>query len=125
MSRLQYLDLSMSTISAPCLELLLSHCSMLRNLSLEMCSLTDISATAISGNINQVISQLLFNFCSGNPNLSVLHLGQVQGLTNSGIRKILQKCQQLLELNLGWTELSSEALTSVCDLLGSVGNDFD
>ena len=88
-----------------------------------MCSLTDISATAISGNIYQEINQLLCNFCSGNPNLSVLHLGQVQGLTNLGITKILQKCQQLLELNLGWTELSSEAITSVCDLLGSVGND--
>jgi len=101
-SRLQYLDLSMSNISPVCLELLLSHCKMIRNLSLEMCSLTDISAAAIAAN----------------PNLSVLHLGQVQGLTNLGITRILQKCQQLTELNLGWTELSSEALTSVCDLLG-------
>ena len=35
---------------------------MLRNLSLEMCSLTDISATAISGNINQVMNQFIIQF---------------------------------------------------------------
>ena len=36
--------------SPECLEQLLTHCSMIRNLSLEMCSLTEAAAHAIAGN---------------------------------------------------------------------------
>jgi hypothetical protein len=43
------LDLSITSISGPCLELLLSHCAMLRNLSLENAELNDIICSAISG----------------------------------------------------------------------------
>merc|ERR1719412_976321 len=101
-SRLQYLDLSMASISPGCLEQVLSGCSMLRNLALEMCSLTDTACHAIAGNRN----------------LNVLHLGQVQGLTLEGISTILERCRNLTELNLGWTELSQETVARVCGLLG-------
>ena len=47
--RLQYLDLSMTSISGPCLELLLSHCAMIRNLSLENAEVNDVICSAISG----------------------------------------------------------------------------
>ena len=48
--RLQYLDLSMTSISGPCLEMLLSHCTMIRNLSLENAEINDVICSAISGN---------------------------------------------------------------------------
>lgn len=100
-ARLQYLDLSITSISGPCLELLLSHCAMLRNLSLENAELNDIICSAISDN----------------PNLSVLHLGGVKGLKEKGICRILQKCKKLTELNLGWTELPASALEKVSGLM--------
>jgi len=100
-ARLQYLDLSMTSISGPCLELLLSHCAMIRNLSLENAEINDVICSAISANAN----------------LSVLHLGGVKGLTEKGIRRILQKCKKLIELNVGWTQLTASALESVSRLL--------
>ena len=39
----------MTSISGPCLELLLSHCSMLRNLSMENAEVNDVICSAISG----------------------------------------------------------------------------
>ena len=49
------LDLSTSSIPPPCspdcLEQVLSGCSMLRNLALEMCSLTDTACRAIAGQL--------------------------------------------------------------------------
>ena len=48
-ARLQYLDLSSATVMVTCLEQLLTHCSLLRNLSLEMCSVSDIICAAIGG----------------------------------------------------------------------------
>eukprot|EP00092_Neocalanus_flemingeri_P025066 GFUD01027182.1.p1 GENE.GFUD01027182.1~~GFUD01027182.1.p1 ORF type:complete len:514 (+),score=163.99 GFUD01027182.1:108-1649(+) len=100
-SRLQYLDLSMASMSPTCMDTLLSYCTILKNLSLEMCSVSDSASTAISYN----------------PSLSVLHMGQVQGLTTLGISRILSSCTQLVELNLGWTSLSSPAVQAVCSLL--------
>lgn len=49
MARLQFLDLSSAALMVPCLELLLTHCSLLRNLSLEMCLVSDIVCMAIAG----------------------------------------------------------------------------
>jgi len=100
-SRLLYLDLSMVSMSGDCMEKLLSHCTMLKNLALEMCSLTDSACTAISLN----------------PSLTVLHMGQVQGLSTLGISRILSSCLQLVELNLGWTGLSSQAVQAVVSLV--------
>ena len=101
-SRLQYLDLSMASISPGCLEQVLAGCSVLRNLALELCRVTDTACAAIAGNRD----------------LNVLHLGQVQGLTLEGISTILEKCRNLSELNLGWTELGQESVARVCGLLG-------
>ena len=101
-SRLQYLDLSMASISPECLEQVLAGCSVLRNLALELCRVTDTACAAIAGNRD----------------LNVLHLGQVQGLTLEGISTILEKCRNLAELNLGWTELGQESVSRVCGLLG-------
>jgi len=102
-SRLQFLDLSMANVSTVCMEKLLSSCTMLKNLALEMCSLTDTACTAISLN----------------PSLSVLHLGQVQGLSTLGISRILSSCIHLVELNLGWTSLSSHSIDAVVSLFPS------
>ena len=74
---------------------------MLKNLALEMCSLTDSACTAISLN----------------PSLTVLHMGQVQGLSTLGISRILSSCTLLVELNLGWTGLSSQAVQAVVSLV--------
>jgi len=100
-TRLQYLDLSNVTIEMSCMETLLSHCSSLRNLSLEMCEVNDIVCSAIAANSN----------------LRILHMGQVQGISQLGISRILSKCHNLMELNLGWTGLSEASLQSICSLL--------
>ena len=99
-SRLQYLDLSMANLSIECTEALLSSCTALKNLAMEMCSVTDTTCTAISHNTS----------------LAVLHLGQVEGLNTLGISRILSSCTQLVELNLGWTGLSSQAVQAVVRL---------
>jgi len=99
-SRLQFLDLSMANMSSDCMEKLLSSCTLLKNLALEMCGVTDTACTAISLN----------------PFLSVLHLGQVQGLSTLGISRILSTCVHLVELNIGWTGLSSQAVEAVVRL---------
>ena len=91
----------MSSISVSCLEQMLSHCTMIRNLALEMCQVSDICCSSIAANVN----------------LSVLHMGQVQGLTQLGVARILKNCPKLVELNLGWTNLSEEALNTVCVML--------
>jgi len=96
-SRLQYLDLSMANLSIECTEALLSCCTALKNLAMEMCNVTDTTCTAISHNTS----------------LAVLHLGQVEGLNTLGISRILSSCTQLVELNLGWTGLSSQAVQTV------------
>ena len=60
-SRLQYLDLSMTIISGPCLELLLSHCVMVRNLALENGEVNDVICSAIAGEhdtINILVTSL-------------------------------------------------------------------
>ena len=49
MARLQFLDLSSAALMVPCLELLLTHCNLLKNLSLEMCTVSDIVCAAIAG----------------------------------------------------------------------------
>jgi len=100
-TRLHYLDLSNVTIEMSCLESLLSHCSSLRNLSLEMCEVNDLVCSAIAAN----------------DNLRILHMGQVQGISQLGISRILSKCHNLVELNLGWTGLSEKSLQSICSLL--------
>ena len=50
MAKLEYLDLSSATVMVTCLELLLNHCNLLKNLSLEMCTVSDIICAAIGGN---------------------------------------------------------------------------
>jgi len=100
-SRLMYLDLSMASLSSVALEKLLSSCTMLRNVALEMCTVNNSVCSAISMNSS----------------LSVLHLGQVQGLTTLGISRILSSCTQLVELNIGWTNLSLDAIQVIVSLL--------
>lgn len=100
-ARLQYLDLSMTIISGPCLELLLSHCVMVRNLALE------------NGEVNDVICSAI----AANSNLNVLHLGGVKGLKEKGLKRILQSCKKLVELNIGWTQLSTIAIENLSQQL--------
>jgi len=100
-SKLQYLDLSMASISVTCLEALLLTCRNLKKLALENCS--------VSEQVCRGIAQ--------NRSLDVLHLGMTKGLTPAGISSILRGCPNLTELNLGWTGLSEESVTAVCDNL--------
>jgi len=100
-SKLQYLDLSMASIAVTCLESLMSTCRMLKKLALENCQLSDRVCEGIAQNRN----------------LDTLHLGMTQGLTPAGVSTVLAACPALVELNVGWTGLSEEAVVAVCENL--------
>jgi len=96
-SKLQYLDLSMTSTSPSCLVALIGFCTKLRKLSLEMNTVTEAACSAVGKN----------------KGMEVLHLGGVSGLTSRGLDKILTGCCQLVELNLGWTNLTEDSLDAV------------
>lgn len=73
LSKLQYLDLSMATISTGSLVELLSHCRHLKKLSLEHVPVSD-----------QVCKQIAIN-----KHLEVLNLAMTTGITRYGARKML------------------------------------
>ncbi|XP_067935569.1 S-phase kinase-associated protein 2-like isoform X2 [Watersipora subatra] len=99
--RLQFLDLSMASISELSLEELLFHCKQLRKLSLE--SLT------VNNNICRAISHNLM--------LTTLNCTMVSGLSHSGLRHILRSCTLLHELNLAWIRLPLEDVKPVISQL--------
>jgi len=92
--RLQFLDLSMATLSPTCLSSLLATCRQLKKLALENCELDPPAVEAIAGN----------------PDLQALHLGGTRGLSAPLVTRILQACTQIQELNLGWCGLSEAAV---------------
>ncbi|XP_075148098.1 S-phase kinase-associated protein 2 isoform X2 [Haematobia irritans] len=96
-SKLQYLDLSMITITKPSLKMLLSRCRQLKKLSLEHVALNDDICNEIAKNTN----------------LEALNLAMCSGLEAWSVRKIMESLKQLNSLNISWTNLSVDAVTSL------------
>ncbi len=89
----------MISIEAGCLEALISTCVSLKKLSLENCNVTD---------------KVCHYLADQNSNtLETLHLAMVTGLSVAGIVKIISSCQNLTDLNLGWTNLSESVFDQV------------
>lgn len=73
MAKVQYLDLSMATISPATLAQLFSKCHQLRKLSLEHVQLNDAVCKALAQNRK----------------LTVLNLAMCNGITTYGVRKLI------------------------------------
>ncbi|CAH0387868.1 unnamed protein product [Bemisia tabaci] len=100
-SKLEYLDLSMAVISKEDLAILMSRCKNLKKLSLEACP-TD---TKVCEGIGQ------------NTKLEVLNMALCTEVDADGVKFITSNCPKLLEWNLGWTNLSPEAVEIVCSFV--------
>ncbi|XP_022833206.1 S-phase kinase-associated protein 2 isoform X2 [Spodoptera litura] len=98
-SRLQFLDLSMATISTATLDTLLSCCPNLKKLSLESIQIED--------NTLRIIGQ-----CT---NLETLNLTMAFGLKTEGFNSLFEGCTNLLALNLGWCGISEESLNALVE----------
>ncbi|XP_013774923.1 S-phase kinase-associated protein 2-like [Limulus polyphemus] len=93
-SKLQYLDLSMVTISLEGLNEILSVCQQLRKLSLEHCRVNSDICCHIGLNTN----------------LETLNMAMCEGLNAEGLQSILCGCRRLESWNLGWTHLSPDCI---------------
>ncbi|KAM7363875.1 S-phase kinase-associated protein 2 isoform 2-T3 [Cochliomyia hominivorax] len=96
-SKLQYLDLSMVSITKPSLKMLLTRCRQLKKLSLEHVALNDEICNEIAKNTS----------------LEALNLAMCSGLEAWSVRKIMETLTQLNSLNISWTNLSVDAVTSL------------
>ncbi|XP_013097530.1 S-phase kinase-associated protein 2 isoform X2 [Stomoxys calcitrans] len=96
-TKLQYLDLSMITITKPSLKMLLSRCRQLKKLSLEHVALNDD----------------ICNDIAKNTGLEALNLAMCSGLEAWSVRKMMESLKQLNSLNISWTNLSVDAVTSL------------
>ncbi|XP_013406968.1 S-phase kinase-associated protein 2 isoform X2 [Lingula anatina] len=97
LTRVQYLDLSMTVVSEAGLEELLGRCKSLRKLSLEHCALND----------------KICGYISENKLLEVLNLSMCQGITKDGLKAIGRQCQRLEALNIAWIQPSKEVVDTV------------
>ncbi|XP_055927869.1 S-phase kinase-associated protein 2-like isoform X1 [Argiope bruennichi] len=93
-SSLQYLDLSMVTISPENLAILLSVCVHLKKLSVENCELNEDCCKKIAQNHE----------------LTVLNMAMCTGITPEGLNAICVNCEKLTEWNLSWTNLTTECI---------------
>ncbi|XP_063836055.1 S-phase kinase-associated protein 2 [Ostrinia nubilalis] len=99
--RIQYLDLSMSTIDLTTLDCLLARCTGLKKLSLE--SVQVETSTCV-----------LIGKCS---NLETLNVTMAQGILEDGLTAILTGCPGLQSLNISWCNLSEETLDILVTML--------
>ncbi|VDO96464.1 unnamed protein product [Soboliphyme baturini] len=96
---LQYLDLSMTTYEEPfVVNAVLAHCRHLIALSVEGCLVDDVTCVLIGQN-----RHLLF-----------LNMALCQQITSAGIKAIVSGCQELQELNVGWTNMNHCAVEYLC-----------
>ncbi|KAK6640063.1 hypothetical protein RUM43_008340 [Polyplax serrata] len=95
--KLQYLDLSMASISPNGLATFLNFCKLLKKLSLENCHLNNNCCNAIAQNTD----------------LEVLNLTMCVGLTTSGIDAVFSNCRRLQSLNISWTGLTVSSLNVI------------
>lgn len=100
-SKLQYLDLSMASIDKPSLTELLTVCRSLKKLSLE--------AVPIDINVCRQIAM--------NKSLEVLNLAMCEGLKPDGVMVIITNLQNLLALNISWTQLNSNCVAIIMENL--------
>ncbi|KAH8359119.1 hypothetical protein KR093_004464 [Drosophila rubida] len=96
-SRLQYLDLSLASISLVSLQTLLTHCRQLKKLSLEHAELND---------------EICFEIAK-NTSLETLNLSMASGLNASNVREMMESLSKLNSLNISWTDLSADAVTAL------------
>lgn len=96
-TKLQYLDLSMTTITKPSLKMLLSRCRQLKKLSLEHIPINDEICNEIAKNVN----------------LEALNLAMCAGLEAWSVRALMSSLNNLNSLNISWTNLSVDAVTSL------------
>ncbi|XP_037729818.1 S-phase kinase-associated protein 2 [Drosophila subpulchrella] len=96
-ARLQYLDLSMASISRSSLRTLISHCRQLKKISLENIELDDSICTEIARN----------------KALEAVNLTMASGLTTNSVRLMMQSLTNLSSLNISWTDLSADAVTAL------------
>ncbi|XP_063817049.1 S-phase kinase-associated protein 2 [Pseudophryne corroboree] len=90
--RLQHADFSNCTVSTDTLRSIISCCHRLHNLSLEGMDLTDDILWAIAQNSD----------------LERLNLGGCSGFSAESLRKMLESCTGLDELNLSWCEFTAD-----------------
>ncbi|XP_052102634.1 S-phase kinase-associated protein 2-like [Mytilus californianus] len=100
LSRVQYLDLSMASITTPILQELLSVCTHLKKLSLEHCPLNDE----------------ICRYIAENKNLEVINMSMCQGITVNGLMPICNNCTRLESLNVAWTGIHRHSVVylSLC-----------
>ncbi|XP_017081738.2 S-phase kinase-associated protein 2 [Drosophila eugracilis] len=96
-ARIQYLDLSMASISRNSLQTLLSHCQHLKKISLENTELDDSICTEIARN----------------KGLEAVNLTMASGLTADSVRLMMESLTHLISLNISWTDLSTDAVTEL------------
>ncbi|KAK9293622.1 hypothetical protein QLX08_011480 [Tetragonisca angustula] len=101
-SKLQYLDLSMSVISPDGLAMLLSKCKYLKKLSLEKCTVNRACCKAISNNND----------------LESLNLTMCEGMDIECV-KDLMKLKNLSAVNMAWCSLDADAMALLCTSLPS------
>jgi len=99
MSPLQYLDLSMASVSREILADIFAHCKHLRKVSLE----------------NVPVNDNIFHLLSENCHLDTLNLVMCEGITASGLMPLLAHCRVLTQLNLAWTGLDRSCVSYICD----------
>lgn len=100
-SKIQYLDLSMTSIDKPSLAQLLGVCRSLKKLSLE--------AVPIDIHVCRQIAQ--------NKSLEVLNLTMCEGLNKTGVNAMVTSLQNLLALNISWTNLKTSCVTVIVENL--------
>jgi len=54
---------------------------------------------------------------SKNEDMDILHLGMSYGFSHRGLQTLFAGCEDLRELNIGWTDLTSQSVQVVADLL--------
>lgn len=96
-ARLQYLDLSMASISQSSLHTLFSQCRQLKKISLENTELDD--------NICAEIAK--------NKSLEAVNLTMASGLTANSVRLMMESLTNLSSLNISWTDLTADAVTAL------------
>lgn len=96
-SRLQYLDLSLASISLNSLSTLLAHCRQLKKLSLEHAEIND---------------KICFEIAQ-NSSLETLNLSMASGLNANNVGQMMESLTKLNSLNISWTDLSADAVTAL------------
>lgn len=94
--KVQYLDLSMASVSKAALCQLFARCTQLKKLSLEQCTLDDQICRLIGTNRD----------------LEALNMCMTTGITPTGIAHICRGCTSLTSWNLSWSGMNRACLDS-------------